>query len=229
MIKPESFKLDETRQHLYFDEYKYRCSLAIGGIQYFRHTDVSDIEEQIEELTHQKWYGWRKPFDPQTADDIRKFISWRNSNITRSKNSEFKLVTGEDSINLYSNDITIIQSLAKAFEDCDIIETMKLSYATIRPDYDRSVIYRVNPKYQFRLYLRSRRYSSEEREELSEFLSENPVKLSNSLSHWLTSSNKNAYWAWDYLCFDYDDEYIATLLALKFDGVIRKICRIVQK
>lgn len=233
MITPESFKLDETRQNLYFGRYKYRCSLIIEGIQYFkRERDTLEFDEQVEELSQQRWYGWRKPFNPGFAQSIKQFIGWRNANQWRV--SEFKLVMGEETVNIYSNDLALLNSIETEFENTEVGETMKLSYATVRPDYDQSVIYRVNPNHKYRLYLRSRKYSYEERTELMEFLLQNSVKMSDALANWFRPGsgprwNKNAYWAWDHLCFDYDEEYIATLLALKFDGVIRKICRIVKK
>jgi hypothetical protein len=233
VITPKSFKLDESRQNLYFGKYKYRCSLTIEGIQYFKRTkDTHNLNETIEELSQSGWSRWRKPFYREFTINIKHFIEWRIANEWRVE--EFKLVIGEDTVNVYANDVAVANSIYCQFENTDISETMKLSYATIRPDYDEQVIYRVNPRHKYRVYLRSRKYTLEEREELRNFLSQNSVKLSDSLAHWLTNSpsfswNKNTYWAWDHLCFDYDEEYIVTLLALKFDGVIRKICRIEKK
>lgn len=233
MITPKSFKLDESRQNLYFGKYKYRCSLTIEGIQYFkRERDTSNFDEKVEELSQQRWFGWRRPFNYEFAQSVKQFIEWRHANQWRVK--EFKLVIGEETVNVYSNDLAVFNSIDTEFENTDVSETMKLSYATIRPDFDEQVIYRVNPRHKYRVYLRSRKYTPEEREELRNFLLQNSVKLSDSLAHWLTNSpsfswNKNTYWAWDHLCFDYDEEYIVTLLALKFDGVIRKICRIEKK
>jgi hypothetical protein len=111
---------------------------------------------------------------------------------------------------------------------------MKLTFSKIRTDYEKDKIYRANPRHQYRVYLKSKRVTQQEKNELREFFSESEVSMSAALERWLeqglySRNQSGGYWCWDYLFFDYDDEYIPTLMALKFDGMIRKICRIIKK
>ena len=142
------------------------------------------------------------------------------------------MITG-DTVSVYSNDISIIQSLSSDLQLCDavVVDSIKLHYSQIRPDYESDILYRKKPKHRYRMYLQSRRYTQLERQELAEFLSEQEVSIGESLAYWLDGDSRRIgiYWAMPHLSFDYDDECIATLAALKFNNVVRKIYRIAQK
>jgi hypothetical protein len=181
---------------------------------------------------HEPFFSWNKPINRYSISDIKRFVSWRNSVADRS--STYKLVITQNTINIYTNDVGLIETFRVEFEDTIISETMKLTFSEIRTDYQKDKIYRATPRHKYRVYLKSKRVTQQEKNELREFFSESEVSTSASLERWLeqglySRNQSGGYWCWDYLFFDYDDEYIPTLMALKFDGMIRKICRIIKK
>jgi hypothetical protein len=233
VITSKSFIHDSSRQHLYFGQYKYRCCVAIDGMNYFKNTHSSyDVDIRANSLIHEPFFSWRKPFRTDTVVYIKRFVSWRNRVANHS--STHKLVITQNTVNIYTNDVDLIETFRVEFEDTVISETMKLTFSKIRTDYEKDKIYRANPRHQYRVYLKSKRVTQQEKNELREFFSESEVSMSAALERWLeqglySRNQSGGYWCWDYLFFDYDDEYIPTLMALKFDGMIRKICRIIKK
>ena len=233
MTLSNDFVRDSSRQHLYFNQYKYRCCMMIGGMNYFKNTTTrEDVDFEVVRLQQEPFHTWRKPLRSASVENIKMFVSWRNR--VKDKQSTFKLVITQNTVNIYSNEPDLILSIKDHFSDTDVVETIKLTFSEIREDYEHDVIYRANPQYKYRVYFKSRRVTQEEKNELHEFLLENQVTMSASLERWFERerhlrSMSGGYWVWDYLFFDYDDEYIVTLLALKFDNTIRKICRIVKK
>jgi hypothetical protein len=103
------------------------------------------------------------------------------------------------------------------------------------PGFDKTVLYRVDPKNKFRIYLKSRSYSRTERLELYEFLNSKNIKLTWAMQNWLldepTSSWNSTYrsWAFSSQYFDFDDEMLVTMLYLKFNSVVGKVCSIQKK
>lgn len=232
MIKPESFELDSARENLYFGRYKYRCTVRIYAVHLFKDArNAAEIQQRLSDLNQRVIFTWELPLSISSTNDIEVFVRWKTNH--ESQRSSFNLMITRDTASVYSNDITIIQSLSNDLRRCDpvVVDSIKLHYSQTRPDYESGVLYRKNPKHRYRMYLQSRRYSQIERQELAEFLSEQEVSVGESLAYWLDgdSSRIGIYWSLPHLSFDYDDECIATLVALKFNDTIRKIYRIVQK
>jgi hypothetical protein len=104
------------------------------------------------------------------------------------------------------------------------------------PGFDKTVLYRVDPKNKFRVYLKGRQYSRTERTELYEFLNSKNIKLSWTMQNWLLDEPTSLYWSsahssWAFSChyFDFDDEMLVTMLYLKFNSIVGKVCEIQKK
>jgi hypothetical protein len=200
-------------------------------MNYFKVLNSSaEVDYELEQMRYSQNTYWRRPLYTSDTGLIKMFIEWRKT-VAPDK---LKIVITQNTVNIYTNEIAIIQSFVNKFEDTTVTESMKLTYAITRSDYETDVIYRANLRHKYRIYLKSKRHTVEEKKELREFLLENGAYLSASLVRWFENNHSyrawsGGFWSWDYLYFDYDDEYLSTVMALRFGGSIRKICRIVKK
>jgi hypothetical protein len=145
-----------------------------------------------------------------------------------------------DQLDVYTNTLSIIQDLIDRYDECDI-RYSQYRYAQPIDNFEYNTVYLKQPKNKYRLYVKSRRYSDEEKVEFGNFLRKQNVRMSASLSMWLNNyepttkphlmiwSRMMTPWAWSHYHFDYDDETIITMLALRFDNVIGKVCKIEKR
>jgi hypothetical protein len=93
------------------------------------------------------------------------------------------------------------------------------------------------PKYNYRIYLKSKRVNDEFREKMQKFIkryenTDTVIVASGSLSHWLKDDTNYVRGSWSYhwnKCYtstnyfiDYNDESTLTLFSLMFSGMVSK-------
>ena len=232
MITHSNFTHDKTRLNLYFDKYKYRFNLTIFDIHWFK--SIKTRRQYLERLVRVVNDNDHNSFSDEF---IRSFINWRIS----SDESKFIVRTHCDNVSIYTNDINVIQSLYDIYTTEELISLKpKFHYSELVQGYDKSVIYHVNPKYKYRIYLKSRRYTRDEAMDLYHYLTSKNIKIGQGLSNWFyfyqnpTGSysrlvSAKGYWAFDHHYFDFDDDKLITMIYLKFSNTIRKVCEIHKK
>lgn len=225
MITSDKFKLDKNRLNLYYDQYKYRFSLTISEIHYFREIKTLQKYHKRVEYVSNLLSG-----PPSDLSMINRLVEWRISSDTNL----YKIRFHQDRLDMYTNDINVIQSLLNIYDDSETVDRTTFLYSELTAGYKKDVVYQVNPKRKYRIYVKSRRYSHDERERLRNFLV-GRVKMSDSFHNWL---NKNAhlsvlggagFWVWSNYFFDFDDETLISILMLKFDNFVGKVCEIQKK
>jgi len=168
--------------------------------------------------------------------DVKHYIEWLEEEL--DKNTDFRTSIFVGSVNIYTNDIAILQRCVDAIsKNCTgeiHAKSFKFYFADPRSNYNSEVIYHAHPKHKYRIYLKSRKYEPKEIEELVKFLQKYQIYPSPSLSIWVNKTypkiiNGRYYnqWCFDSYYFDHDDDMITTLAALKFE--IRKVCEIVKR
>lgn len=229
MITPDKFKLDPSRVNLYFDKWKYKFTLPMENIYLFKNTKSFYMFERI--VKNEEDYLNNLYVTNLVA--IKNYISWVED--TESHRDEFFKRISQNQVDLYTNSISIIQDLIDRFEPEDLIYC-KYYYAKKISDFKYDAIYLKFPKNKYRLFIKSRQYSTEERKELGNFLKKYSVLCSPSLLEWINRSpnqgwynNNGVYWAWNHFHFDFDNDAIITMLALTFDNIIGRVCTIEKR
>ena len=237
MITHEQFELDKTRLTLYFDQYTYKVSLYIDDIQAFRGVKNPDeyylrcqhcFIDLIDSTQVRQYYivTNRTPY-------LTKFVEWRIS----SDQSAYMVRYHHNRVDLYFNDLSMIQNMLDVYTE-DEIETIQINYqyATKMSGYEKGVVYQQNPKYKYRIYIKSRLYTGVERAEIRQYLQSKNIKISSAFNNWLTYDRLSRYggpmygnWAFSNYSFDFNDDTLITSLCLRFTNFVGKVCEIQKK
>ena len=222
LLNESSFVLDKTRIALYFNKFKYRARLKISKVNFFRGIKKHhEISQRLERIRNRLDFRLSL-YDYEITLDIVRLISWLESHEDQS--SEFMIRYYNDSVDFYSNNITLIQSLL-----IDVpVDEYKLFYSKMISDYKHGHLYLKNPQSKYRAYFRWISTTADIREDLTEFVTTYNLKPSNSFTQWLEHKSLTTY-LWDNYFFDFDDEMLITLLSLKYDNIIRRVYKIEKR
>jgi hypothetical protein len=170
--------------------------------------------------------------DKKTQTAIKSFVRWRESLVNTQL--KFKIRVNHSHILIYGNDLQLYDNLLTEIKDSVNLDQIEYYYVKSNPNYDRSVIYLQKPKRKFRIYLKSEMYSTFDREKLLNFMIDKDIYMCRSFTEWLNRNNstnffKNTSYSWDHFFFELDDETLITLILLKFDRLIRKVCAIEKR
>lgn len=246
-LTEQDIEIDTNRLNLYYDKYSYRASLELKGIHYFR---LINTVERMNAHLDTKIFTSIADLHPSTGitstiksvldkmgDDLRKnielFVLWRQQ--VKKLGDEFKLRIQFNRIDVYSNSLSIIDSL---------VSKLKAQVTCVTPlaAYDRAVIYHKNPKHNVRVYFNNKSLDGDSVAKFKNLLSSYEFKCSYSLKRSL--NRELPTWAYmpmhqyagqDKLFLhsehyvDFDDESLITILALHNAEVVRKVCRIEKK
>lgn len=134
-------------------------------------------------------------------------------------NVEFKLVTSVDQGWVYSNDLSLIETLSNDYE---------LKYKT----YTEAVVNRPkdtiklkNPKHTHRSYFKILKLTPTEKDNINKFfINQTDIRLSPSVTEWLGEDLQRTQ---DYFFFDHNGEGMLVMLALIRPSLIRKTIGII--
>lgn len=240
MINDSYFKLDVARSTFYFDKFKYKMSFFVRNVHYFRSIKtVDNFRRKFDRYSTQLDDGYfffddiqSLVSDKKTQTAIESFVRWRESLVNTQL--KFKIRVNHSHILIYGNDLQLYDDLLTEIKDSVNPAQIEYYYVDPNPNYDRSVIYLQKPKRKFRIYLKSEIYTTANREKLLKFMIDNDIYMCQSFNEWLTRNNsnnfyKNTSYSWDHFFFEFDDEPLITLILLKFDRLIRKVCTIEKR
>lgn len=232
-------RTDPQRVGLYFDQYQYKITAYIDGIEYFRY--VYTHGDYLTRLGQSAAVYSHRPRDPhyqpirtlvaRYVNTLEQMFLWING----TDNREYKRAIAAGKITFYTNNVQILQELK------DIFYANSVAYDVYRVEqpanFERGVIYHKQPKHAHRVYFTARRWPIEERTELRNFLAENPDDFfpSRSLHEWCwrdTLGNLNLTrprWSNPSLFFDIDDDKYAVYFTLRFANTVGKVCRIEKR
>jgi hypothetical protein len=240
MIDDSYFKLDIARSAFYFGKFKYKMSVFARNVHYFRSIKtVDNFHKRLDRYSTQRDDGYfflddiQSLFsDKKTQTTIEGFVRWRESIVNTQL--KFKIRINQSHILIYGNDLQLYDDLLTEIKDSVNPAQIEYYYVNSNPNYDRSIIYLQKPKRKFRIYLKSEIYSTSDREKLLKFMIDNNIYMCRSFNEWLIRNNstnffKNTSYSWDHFFFELDDETLITLILLKFDRLIRKVCTIEKR
>jgi hypothetical protein len=210
----------DQRASLYYNKFKYRARFHCRGITlaWFDYTE-DEILERIKR-NHKRFIG-------ANAKNILDFYNWKIS--TKKDKTATVRIEGEIA-SVFSNDLDLLKTLENI--GCHV------DYTEVDDTIISGVKYFVKePKFKYRIYLKSKRVSDDFREKLQKFIeryenTDTVIVPSGSLSRWLRDDSNYTRGSWSYNwhnCYtssnyfiDYDDESTLTLFSLMFSGIVAK-------
>jgi len=135
---------------------------------------------------------------------------------------DHKLVVELNHARIYTNDMAALT----AADHLDFLTHKEFSQATIsRP---RDTVMLKNPQYQYRMYFRTQRISTDQRNTLRKFLAarQDQIRLSPALLEFINSDWGNTC-LWSHHFIDHNDPGFELMLSLVQSGVRRKTLAII--
>ena len=210
----------DQRSSLYYNKFKYRARFYCKGVTlaWFNYTET-EMTDRIKKYSNR--------FAGSNTKHILDFYNWKVS----TKKSKTATVRIEGDIaSIFSNDLDLLKTLE--FIGCPV------DYTEVDDTIISGVKYFVKePKYKYRIYLKSKRVTDEFRTKLQNFIqryenTDTIIVPSGSLTRWLSDDHSYIRGSWAYswnkmwtssnYFIDYNDESTITLFSLMFSGLISK-------
>jgi hypothetical protein len=223
--------LVDHRSTLYYSKYQYRARISLSGLNrtYFAKNflDYLKVIERLKKGRHGT--KMQQELDSIDLDSIERFITWRNTN-TDSKNKLAMIRVEGNTAGVFSNDLQLLKTLEKIGPGIAIID-----YTEIDQTIPHGTKYYVKePKYKYRVYLKSKRIDENWKESMRRFIdrykgTDTVIVPSNSFRLWLSPDgrHRNAWYWNNHYCsshyfIDFNEESTDTLFALMFGDMISK-------
>lgn len=238
---------DSSKVSLYYDLYRYRGTLKVNCIEYFRNIVThTAFLNKLERLIFKSGYYYSKKNNgdvtireviktesPESYDIIESIVNWRQKLSGLPK--DIKIVISHAHFNIYFNDFNIIKPLNDSINNLG--KTINYSYTEVIPNFKRGVIYHKQPKNKFRLYLKMKRLTGQDRLDFIKFIKQYDYQLSRSLQQSiLFKSSRNTFFSRGLYPetllitsshhLDYDEESLLTLFAISYPELVGKVCTI---
>ena len=217
----------DQRASLYYNKFKYRARFYCKGITlaWFNNT-LGEINEKIRKYPSR--------FAGTNPDHILDFHAWK---ITTKKDKSATVRIEGEIASVFSNDLDLLKTLENI--GCPV------DYTEVDDTIISGVKYFVRePKYKYRIYLKSRRVGDDFREKLEKFIeryknTDTVIVPSGALACWLREDSQYVRGSWSYnwnKCYtssnyfiDYNDESTITLFSLIFSGIVAKAYKLEKR
>jgi hypothetical protein len=210
----------DQRSSLYYNKFKYRARFYCKGITlaWFNYTE-KEIIDKIEKFKNR--------FVGANSKHIMEFYNWK---VATKKNKSATVRIEGETASVFSNDLDLLKTLESIGCPVDYTEVDDTIIVGIK-HFIRE------PKYKYRIYLKSKRVSDDFRDKLHNFIerykdTDTVIIPSSSLANWLKDNSQYVRGSWSYnwnKCYtsanffiDYNDESTLTLFSLMFSGMVSK-------
>ena len=220
----------EYRDESYYSKYEYRVRFRLPGARYVWFCKKpEDLDARLSGTGYASIHTKDKQEVKDNAEAIKAFVSIRN-NLRKNKTATVRIEY--NTIAVFSNDLQLLKSIEiidPSFS-YDYTQVQRAQYAGIKH-------FVKEPKYNYRVYLKSKRVSGTFAEDLFALINRTKtIYPSPALKSWLKDAVKhksgtgwNTGWnTWRYsyssssYFMDYDDESTLSYLALMHDGMLGK-------
>lgn len=214
----------EYRDNQYYNKYEFRMRVKIPHVRY---TWWCKTEEHLDIKIHGKTkrYGSVRKEDLtellQHQEALKLVIRLQNS---RKSTKDLGLRIEGETIAFFSSELSKLQDIAKELGSTynpDYTQVQTAQYAGVKHFVDE-------PKYKYRVYLKSKRVEDSFLDELKGTLDRQPsLHPSNALQRWMNRDPKrwgiwHFRWTSSAHFIDYDDESTLSYLALMHGDVLGK-------
>lgn len=206
----------DSRGSLYYGKYNYRARIYCEGITMCWFVKSADeVDEYLSNINRST--RWKNA----NVDSIKKFLDWMNSLPTGKDRKHTVRMEGNVAA-VFSNDLNFLKQVDTF--GCNV------DYTEVDTSVPESTRYFVKePKYKYRIYLKSKRVTDKIKQDLSKFFNryENTgtvIVPSPALTRWLNGDQRK-YWYSNYssshFFIDYNDESTSSLISLMFGELIK--------
>jgi hypothetical protein len=236
------YALEKSKTNYYFDKYKYKIYIRTENLFLLRRLkNIENLNEYLNEDCYVSYSSYTKKSVLEVMSnysdinvEIKKFIL----DLVSAKIDIKVVFCGANSIVIYHHEETknkIQELISKLVSLYDEIKTpklgIKLLYSTKLDNFEKGVIYQVNPKYKYRMYFGSatRRIQNNDLTCVREYLIDknNDIKLNLSAIRWMR--HRNTYGIWYGMTIDMNNDYHATYLNMLYPGIVLKLCKIEKR
>lgn len=236
------YTLEKCKTNYYFDKYKFKIYVRTENIFLLRGLkNIENLDEYLNRdcYTHSYLSHARKSVSDVMGNyadinvEIKKFIL----ELVAAKVDIKVMFCGANSIMIYHHEETknkIQELISKLVSLYDEVKTPKLNikllYSTKLDNFEKGVIYQVNPKYKYRMYFgSSSRMQKDDLARVKDYLTDenNDIKLNLSAIRWIRHRNTNVIWY--NMTIDMNSDYHATYLNMLHPGIVLKLCKIEKR
>ena len=210
---------------LFYDRYLYSMSFCLpesAALRARSRQGVSEILNHRREWRHgmiQRWGQHTNLFE--ISEDMENHLL-QMYDFLESIDQDHKLVVELNHARIYTNDLSALT----AADHLSFLTHKEFSQATIsRP---RDTVMLKNPQYQYRMYFRTQRITTDQRNTLRKFLSSrrDQIRPSPALAEFV-NSDWGSICLWSHYFIDHNDPGFELMLALIHPGARRKTLDII--
>lgn len=213
----------EYRDSQYYNKFEYRLRVKIPCVRYtWWCRKPEDLDTKLKGSS--KTYGTIRKEDRQTVldnlDGLKAIISLQKDK--KAKNISIRIESS--TVAVFSNDLDVLQTVEQVLGSkylCDYTQVQTSQYAGIKHFVNE-------PKYKYRVYLRSRRVDDEFPKKFKEMIDRQPnLHPSPALTYWLVADRYGLgawrnRWSSSSYFIDYDDESTLSYLGLMYGDMLGK-------
>jgi hypothetical protein len=242
-----SIAKDKNKYNLYFDKYKYRATIPLPGIEWFRYgCNLTDYRKRLNYVLNSYEFQFVKDFKKLTIEQwlvnnhadmiplIEKFIDWRST----LNSVDIKIMITSGRIHLYVNDLRVLNNIQDMIHNIEYVEPIA--------NFERGIIYQKKPKHNIRVYFKYKKFTADETSKFIKFIEAHSFELSPSLRRIIYPNRDFNMWFWNISTpkkmkngsnaqwlslgenhfIDFNGDELLTLLAISYSEIIKKIYRI---
>lgn len=220
-INAPGVDLFDYRDELYYNKYQYRARFTVEGLRRGYYYSPDEFETK---LNSNRLWGQIKQDEKDTIKQnlpaIKVILQFRDDH---RKDKTVTVRMENNTAAIFSNDL---QALHLAFDGhanstVDYTEVQSLGYVGVKTFVNE-------PKYKYRVYLKSRKAPEDFREKFENILKANPkLRPSPAFKLWLKSKQTQGWMYWHNWLnathfIDYNDESYLSYLALMYGEFLGK-------
>lgn len=216
MIDGQLFRTD-SRDRLYYNQYKYCMKFTVRGAGHSRTRDVDDIIASIQHLNASPHFKTMRVSDSELA-----YLLAVNQELNTAAEPH-RRITCYDSMQIYTNDTALLERVRLLNTETDA------RYHEAIVDRPLNVLIRKQSKCLYRTYFKSTRVTQEASVRVKKFLLDRTdcFKFTPGFRYYLARDAK-IYFR-DYFFVDHDSLADITMLSLVCPGIVRKTVPIQTK
>lgn len=192
----------ELRQNLYYSKFKYKFEFDVAATLPERDNPV---------------HNWAK--------QRVRYYEWRKSMQTHITNGTLSIRKEGGKISVFTNQLEVVELIKPYNIEYDIVEC----HASPDPEIK---YFAQEPKYAFRVHLKSRSWTTEEKKDFVTFMDKNAeyYKYSNSMRHWAKYSRfRNHLWTTKAYYIDVTDDSMLSYLLVMFSELFTNIYKLEKR
>lgn len=232
LTESDLYHLDQSGLDLYYGQYSYRLSVRFTCVERTRYCTTIEKFHKFLSYKPEPWIRGKKNTiseiiknDGGNINHLEDFIIWRSL----QEPSAVKILLTKNWVTIYFNDTAVADGFLGKFP---YVTRVKRNYRVKSASYQKDVIYRVNPKFKWRLFFSAGNLTPDDVDEMAILFNDHGMQPCRTLQRMLRRINSiygTRSYIYDGNFVDFNDEGLTTIFALKWPRFIKKICRIEQR